>query len=276
MTILVTGATGKVGRHVLAQLTESGYPTRAASRRAPIGFDWTEPDTWGRALAGVEKIFTVVPGGDDGHRSVRGLGARTCAFLDMAQDAGVTTVVLMTAMGMQYAPTSVEQRAVELHLQNTDMRWTILRPNWFFQNLTEGPLRDLATAGDGVLRLPTGGARVSFIDAEDIAACAVTALVGDHSAREFDLTGAEALTFSEVAALTARSRIPLSGYEDSTVQQFHALASRLGWHREYITTLAGLFDAIASGANAPVVPDASDLLGRPTRRLSQFVAEATP
>ena len=76
--------------------------------------------------------------------------------------------VLMTALGMEYAPADVEQRAVELHLQRSDLAWTILRPNWFFQNLTDGPLRALADAHDGLLRLPTSDAAVSFIDTRDI------------------------------------------------------------------------------------------------------------
>lgn len=68
-------------------------------------------------------------------------------------------------------------------MQTTGMQWTIVRPNWFHQNIIEGPLRDLAKAEGGTLRLPTGDAAVSFVDARDIAAVIAVALVGDHHGR---------------------------------------------------------------------------------------------
>ncbi|WP_165367908.1 SDR family oxidoreductase [Phytoactinopolyspora endophytica] len=203
MTVLVTGATGKVGRHVLNELTRHGIPARAGSRRSEPALDWSDSHTWPAALAGVTGAFIVLPGGDDGHRSVTGLGDHVRAFLDLAATSGVSRLVLMTALGMQYAPEEVEQRAVELHVAGSDLDWTILRPNWFFQNLTEGPLRDLAAAGDGVLRLPAGDAAVSFIDARDIATCATVALAGGTH----DLTGPDSLTFADVTG-TGRERSP--------------------------------------------------------------------
>lgn len=272
MTTLVTAATGKVGRHVADELSRRGVTVRAGSRRSAIPLDWNNPATWPAVLDGVDRVFVVVPGGDDGHRSVVGLGPQVCRFLDLVAASGVSHVVLMTALGMDFAPAEVEQRAVELHLQASGLTWTILRPNWFFQNLTEGPLRALADAADGVLRLPTGDAAVSLIDARDIAAVAAEALVGDHAGREYALTGPESLTFPEVADLCRHSTVPIDGYEAISDSEFRQTATGLGWHRDYVETLSSLFATIAAGYTAAVHDDTPQVLGRPTWTLREFVA----
>lgn len=273
MTTLVTGATGKVGRQVAAELSGRGISIRAGSRRSAVPLDWDDPATWPAALDGVDRVFVVVPGGDDGHRSVVGLGAQVCRFLDLAASSGVSHVVLMTALGMDFAPAEVEQRAVELHLQATGgLTWTILRPNWFFQNVTEGPLRSLADAAGGVLRLPTQEAAVSFIDTCDVAAVAAEALVGGHAGCEYALTGPESLTLSDVAGLCRLSAVPIRGYEAVSDDEFRHTALGLGWHHDYVDTLSSLFATIATGATAEVHDDTRHVLGRSPRTLRAFLA----
>ncbi|WGP06203.1 NAD(P)H-binding protein [Bacillus subtilis] len=274
MTVLVTASSGKVGREVLAQLHSRDVDVRAASRRSVIPLDWSDPATWPAVLDGVDRVFLIVPGGDDGHRSVTGLGTAVVEFLDLAQHRGVGRVVLMTALGMEQAPAEVEQRGVELHLHRSGLKRTILRPNWFFQNLTDGPLRALAGAHDGVLRLPTGDAAVSFIDTRDIAAVAVEALLGDHDGREYALTGSQSLTFNDVAAACRDSTIPVEAYQPVSEEEFRRAALDLGWHPDYVNTLSSLFATIAAGHAAPVLLDAAEILGRAPRSLAEFVSEA--
>ena len=273
MTVLVTAASGKVGREVLAQLHARNVDVRAASRRSVVPLDWSNPATWPAALDGVDRVFLLIPGGDDGHRSVTGLGTAAHDFLDLAEHRGVDRVVLMTALGMEYAPADVELRAVELHLQSSGLEWTILRPNWFFQNLTDGPLRALAEAHDGVLRLPTGDAAVSFIDTRDIAAVAVEALLDDHHGREYALTGPQSLTFDDVVAGCRDTAIPVEDYQPVSEEDFRRAVRELGWHPDYVNTLSGLFATIAAGHAAPVLPDTARVLGRAPHSLPEFVAQ---
>lgn len=276
MTVLVTAATGKVGREVTAQLRAQSVGLREGSRRSEPPLDWNNPATWPAIVDGVDRAFLIVPGGDDGHRSVTGLGSRVIEFIDLAQRQGVERVVLMTALGMEFAPAEVEQRAVELHLQSSSLAWTILRPNWFFQNLTHGPLRTLAEAYDGALRLPAGDAAVSFIDTRDIAAVAVEALLSDHHGHEYALTGPQSLTFNQVAEACRDSPVSVSveAYDVVSQANFRRAALRLGWHPDYVHALSGLFATIAAGHAAPVLPDTAEILGRAPRSLSEFLAEA--
>ncbi|ANI90866.1 NAD(P)H-binding protein [Dietzia timorensis] len=273
MTVLVTAATGKVGREVTAQLRARDVELRAGSRRSTLPLDWSDPSTWSAVLDGVDRVFLIVPGGDDGNRSVTGLGNGVVEFIDLAQRRGVERVVLMTALGMEYAPIEVEQRAVELHLQRSDLAWTILRPNWFLQNLTHGPLRILADAHDGVLRLPTGDSSVSFIDTRDIATVAVEALLSDHHGHEYALTGPQSLTFNQVAEACRDSPVPVAAYEPVSEADFRRAVLNLGWHPDYVNTLSGLFATIAAGRAAPVLPDAAEVLGRTPRSLAEFLQE---
>ncbi|MFI0480872.1 NAD(P)H-binding protein [Actinomadura sp. 9N215] len=273
MTVLVTAASGKVGREVVAQLEARDVDVRPATRRSTIPLDWTDATSWPNALDGVDRIFLVVPGGDDGHRSVTGLGPRVCEFLDLAASTGVSRVVLMTALGMDFAPPEVEQRAVEIHLQAGGPAWTILRPNWFFQNLRHGPLQVLAEAGDGVLRLPAGDAAVSFIDTRDIAAVAVEALLGTGKGEEYALTGPASLTFTEVAQACRDSRLPLHAYEPVSDARFRQNAAELGWHPDYVDSLSGLFRSIAAGHASAITDDIAQVTGRRPRALTDFVRE---
>lgn len=274
MTVLVTAATGKVGREVAVQLQARDVEVRAGSRRSAPPLDWSDPATWPAALDGVDRVFLIVPGGDDGHRSVTGLGSRVVEFIDLAQRRGVERVVLMTALGMECAPAEVEQRAVELHLQHSDLAWTILRPNWFFQNLTHGPLRTLAEVHDGALCLPTGDAAVSFIDTRDIAAVAVEALLSDHHGHEYALTGPQSLTFHQLTEACRDSPVPVEDYEPVSEAGFRRAALNLNWHPDYVNTLSGLFATIAAGHAAPVLQDTAEVLGRAPRSLAEFLEEA--
>ncbi|WP_067472748.1 NAD(P)H-binding protein [Nocardia amamiensis] len=273
MTIVVTGSTGKVGSHVLDRLTALSIPARGAGRRSRIPLDWEKPDTWAPAVQEATALFLVVPGGDDGYRSVAGLGERICEFIGVAEQAGVARIVLMTALGMQYAPSEVEQRAVELALQRSGLHSTIVRPNWFFQNATAGVLRDLAAAGDGVLRLPVGEARASFVDARDVAAVCVRALTDDLSGQELDVTGPAALTFAELATAASQLDGPLCSFESISAQRFRADAEDLGWDPDYTDVFCGLMAAIASGSAATVTDAVATVTGRPATTLAEFIAD---
>ncbi|MFD4443907.1 NAD(P)H-binding protein [Nocardia sp. NPDC058519] len=273
MTVLVTGATGKVGSRVLAELGRRDVKARAAGRRSDPPFDWQNPHGWEQALAGVEKMFLVLPGGDDGHRSVRGLGDGAVTFLDVLERSNIERVVLMTALGMEHAPETVDQRRLELRLQSSSIDWTIVRPNWFHQNVTEGPLRDIAAAGAGTLRLPVAEAAVSFVDTRDIAAVVTESLLAEgHVGNEYALTGPESLTFRELAALTAGTGIGVERYEPVSPSEFERFTLELGWDAEYVETLLGLFSTIADGYAAPTTTDVADILGRPARTFADFAA----
>jgi len=195
MTILVTGASGQVGRAVLDQLLAAGAEVRASSRdpraaHLPAGVpvvaaDLTRPETLPAAFAGVTRVFLYAqPEGIEG-------------FVQAAQAAGVQHIVFLSsssvvASGAQTDPIARRHRAVEHALEQSGLTWTFVRPGAFATNAL-GWVTTIRA--EGVVRLAYPRAESAPIHEADIAAVAVAALTGDtlHGAAPV-LTGPESLT----------------------------------------------------------------------------------
>jgi len=275
--ILVIGATGNVGHTLVELLAEQGSSVKAATRHpetytaAPgveaVAFDYEKPDTWSAALDGIGRLFLLAQGaGNEPDQAM-------IPFLNQAQTAGVGSVVLMTAMGMDTAAMEARGlRKVERHLMASGLAYTILRPTWFMQNFT-GYMGEMIQQQGG-LYMPTGDAKSSFINTHDIAAMAAAALTEDgHAGKEYTLTGSEALSFAEAVAVlsdVAGRAIPYGTVSDDDTRE--ALTGA-GWASGDIDLMLYLYNRVRQGLYAPVSPDVSDVLGRPPITLRQFAEE---
>ncbi|MFJ5926633.1 NAD(P)H-binding protein [Kitasatospora sp. NPDC092948] len=192
--ILVTGATGNVGRALLKELKACGAGpirglTRDAERAAfPDGVeavegDFAEAASLEPALEGVRSLFLVSRLGPDAD------------ILDAARRAGVEQVVLVSSITVQTHPhlgPAAENLAVERLLQDSGMAWTILRPTQFASNalMWAASIRDRET-----VRIPYPDAGLPTIHPADIAAVARVALTEPgHRGRTYALTGPERVT----------------------------------------------------------------------------------
>ncbi|GAA4954571.1 NAD(P)H-binding protein [Actinoplanes utahensis] len=205
--ILVTGATGTVGRHLTRLLHDGGHPVRAMTRGGsgplPAGVevayaDFTDPVSLRRAVAGVRAVFLLTAPPVPGPGFDRDL-------LDAAREAGVATVVKLSAIGTgeEFAGATVGawHLAAEEAVRDSGLSWTILRPSSFASNTLHwaGAIR----AGQPVPNL-TGDGRQGVIDPADIAAVAAAALTGPgHDGRTYTLTGPELLSVPEQAGILA-------------------------------------------------------------------------
>ena len=276
-TILIIGATGNVGRPLVALLAGHGEPVRAATRHpetytaAPgveaVAFDYARPETWAAALDGVGRLFLLAQGAgnEPDHAMV--------PLLEQAQAAGVGYVVLMTAMGMDTPAMAARGlRNVEVHLIASGMAYTILRPNWFFQNFT-GFMGDMIRQQGG-LYLPTGDTPSSFIDTRDIAAVAAAALTEDgHAGQAYTLTGSETLSYAEAVAVlsdVAGRTIPYVAITEDDTRQ--ALTGA-GWSPGDIDMMLFLYNGVRAGWYTAVSPNVATILGRPPITLRQFAEE---
>jgi (4-alkanoyl-5-oxo-2,5-dihydrofuran-3-yl)methyl phosphate reductase len=209
--IVVSGGTGTVGREVAATLQAAGVPLRALVRDAARA----------RALLGPDVDLAVADYGDaaglraamrGGRRllMVAALGPRLAeqeaALMDAAAGAGVRHVVKLSTLGVVEPPVAGERaeprpyplhRASERRLERSGLDWTHLRPGPFMQNLLG---QAAAIAAEGLLRASWGRGRIAPIDARDVAAVAVRALLDPgHEGRAHALGGPEALSGAEVA-----------------------------------------------------------------------------
>ncbi|MEO7735915.1 MAG: SDR family oxidoreductase [Kofleriaceae bacterium] len=205
--ILVTGASGRTSRLILAELARRERPVRALARdRASVAphplvklFEGKLGDasTLGAALAGVDRALLI--------SSPRGPMVRDqCAFIDAAKAAGVRHVIKLSGRetGFDFDELGFsgtrDHAEIERYLEASGLTWTQLRPCQFMQvYLDELP----SIKAHQQLRRPMGDSRVSPVDLRDVAKAAARVLTtAGHEGRRYELTGPEALTLAEIAA----------------------------------------------------------------------------
>jgi uncharacterized protein YbjT (DUF2867 family) len=273
--IWVSGATGTVGGEVVRLLSkQGGVEVLAATRRpadAPAlpNVRWVGVDQATGAspalLAGVDALFLNSPPGYADQYAV------LSPWIRAATQARVGRVVLMTAQGVD-AHESIPFRRAELELEASGLPYRILRPSWFMQNFHTFWGEGIRRAG--VLEVPGGDARVGFIDARDIADVAATLLTRDDASNGTHvLTGADALTHAEAAAVLARETGRAIRYVDADPVAFEATLVRAGLPKDYAALLVNLFAAVRAGAAATPTSDVLTLLGRAPRTLAEYARD---
>jgi uncharacterized protein YbjT (DUF2867 family) len=199
--ILVTGATGKVGRPVVAGLLAEGAPVRALTRSPSAGLPadaeiarWNpgEPETLAAALAGTTAVFI----------NVTAVGGAITDLLATAARAGARRAVMLSSFtvrdnGVQPYSVGAHHKAIEDAVRASPLAPTFLRCGGFAANtLAWAP----AIRAEGVVRAPCGDAATAPIAERDVAAAAVRVLLDDgHAGARYVLTGRQSLTQAEQA-----------------------------------------------------------------------------
>jgi uncharacterized protein YbjT (DUF2867 family) len=258
LPILIIGGAGKTGARVNALLQARGVPTRAVSRSTPVPFDWTRPETWAAAFAGVSAAYvTYQP-----DLAVEGASAAIAGVARLARENALERLVLLSGRGEPGA-----QRA-EAALQQSGVAWTVVRASWFNQNFSEGYLRDGVLAGE--IALPAGAVPEPFVDADDIAEVAAAALTDRrHAGKLYEVTGPRALTFAQaVAEIAAAADRPIQ-YRQITTEEFTA-GLRPHLSADMIALMLELFTTVLDGRNSTVAHGVEQALGRPARDFSDY------
>lgn len=201
--ILITGATGIVGREVVAQLVGAGEQVRALTRdpqraRFPAGVeavqgDLTDPAALARAVEGVSKVYLFL-GPDHGK-----------ALLDAARGAGVQQVVLLSSLSVEDKQDHAIARRHQLGEQavrDSGLAWTFLRPGGFASNTYQWAP---SIKAERTVRAPYVQGRMTLIDPRDIAAVATTALrYPGHEGQAYTLTGPEPLSVVDQVSILSQ------------------------------------------------------------------------
>ncbi|WP_246613241.1 NmrA family transcriptional regulator [Paractinoplanes bogorensis] len=252
--VLVTAATGKTGRRVLARLTDLGIDARGITRSD--GFDWDAPARWPEFLTGVRAAYLAYAP----DIAMPGAGAKVAAFAEAARAHGVERLVMLSGRGEETALAS--EQAVRVVAPDT----TIVRCSFFAQNFDEGALAGYIAAG--TLTLPVIDMPEPFVDVEDVAEVAAKALAEPgHEGRLYEVTGPELLTFAQAAELLGAQAIAVP------VDEWRAELAAAGLPADLIDLLAYLFTEVMDGRNRSVADGVQQALGRPARRFEEFAAE---
>ncbi|MFC4998075.1 hypothetical protein ACFPIJ_09555 [Dactylosporangium cerinum] len=261
-TVLVTGARGKTGREVVAQLRRHpGVAVREGSSQpgAETAFSWDDPDTWPGAVKDVDAVYLMRPDVPEAPEHVARL-------IDLNPDA---SVVLLSEQGADGLPAGQWARRVEDAVTGRAAGWTLLRPSWFHQVLTDPRFYRDDIRVNRVLRLPSGGAPIAWVDARDIAAVAVAALVSPagHDRQSYTITGPEALPVQAVTdALSAHLGVAVRADDPPPGQAVEGLDA---WTTDI---LIDLYDRVRAGGFAEQTPVVERITGRRPTSVSEFVA----
>ncbi|MFL6119682.1 NAD(P)H-binding protein [Actinophytocola sp.] len=268
--ILVTGASGQVGRRVVEQLGAVHADLRVSGRDpAALGgdavyADLTRPETLPAALAGVSKVFLyTMPTGIDG-------------FLGAAAEAGIEQIVLLSSQTVvdaipQRRPIAEMHRVVEEAIAASGIPYTFLRPENFATNILMWGWPEMIRA-DGVLRFPYPESHSDAIHEADIAAVAVAALTEPgHEGRSYFLTGPESITQREQLEIIGEAVGKPVRYEELTdAEAREALRPIVP---EWVMDAVVGYWAHTDGVPAPITDEVLRITGVPPRSFKQWAVD---
>ncbi|WP_318201943.1 SDR family oxidoreductase [Streptomyces sp. SCL15-4] len=281
MSIVVTGATGHLGRHVVEQLLEKvpaeritavvrdpakGAGLAARGVRLAVA-DYNAPETLDGLFAAGDKVL-LISGSEVDKDRVR----QHTAVIDAAKAAGVALLAYTSAPGTLTAALADDHRATEQVLLASGLPYTLLRNGWYHENYTEhlAPVLE-----HGAVVQAAGDGRVSSAARADYAAAAVAVLTGEgHENATYELGGDEAWSFAEYAAELSRQTGREIAYRPVSVEDLTGILAGAGLPAPVAGILAAVDASIAAGELTVSSGDLSRLIGRPTTPLAQAVTAA--
>ncbi|MGW1014815.1 SDR family oxidoreductase [Streptomyces niveus] len=271
--IVVTGATGNIGRPLTQALAEAGEQVTAVSRHTaavPDGVrhvvaDLAEPAGLRPALDGAKALFLLLSG------DLHATGAAPADIIGEAASAGVRRVVLLSTLGVVTRPfgeTRIAMRALEDTLRESGLEWAILRPGGFASNALWWAESVRARQ---VVAAPFGDIGVPVVDPADIAAVAAACLLEDrHTGAAYELTGPEVITpRGQTEAIAAALGTPVR-FHQLTREEAKAAMSR-SMPAELADDTLDILGS-PSPAESRVSPDVERILGRAPRPFADWAA----
>jgi uncharacterized protein YbjT (DUF2867 family) len=277
--ILVTGASGTVGRAVLDEVRKSGKPFKAMYRSdadagkapagvAPVVANFAEKKSLRGALADMQTIFLVCS-------PVPELVELESNVIDACRENSVRHVVLNSALGAADYPKSFPSwhRQVEDKLKASGLGYTIFRPNSFMQNILAYNAPSIRV--QSAFYAAMGTARLSYLDVRDIAVVIAKALTSpaEHAEQIYELNGPEAVTNAELAERISRVAGRTVQFVDIPEAAQRKAMQDLGMPDWQITALLDLQRYYTGGQGGEVTEVLPRLLGHRPRSLNRFLEE---
>lgn len=283
MTILVTGATGNIGRQVVDHLVKRGADVRALVRDPskasfPAGVsvvqgDFLDVDSLRKAMSGVSTLFllnAVVP--DEFTQAL--------IALNVARSAGIERIVYLSVIHADVyvnVPHFAGKFGVERMIEQMDFKATILRPAYFIQN--DLMIEDIIT-GYGTYPMPIGAKGLAMIDARDIAEIAALELLRREQSEEplaldrINLVGPQTLTGTDIAAIWSDELARPISYSGDNTEGFEQNLKQFlpAWMAYDMRLMGERFFTDGMLPEAGDVERLTALLGRPLRSYRDFAS----
>ncbi|MFF9047431.1 SDR family oxidoreductase [Streptomyces parvulus] len=279
MSIVVTGATGHLGRHVVRQLLEKvpadqvTAVVRDRDKAADLAgqgvrlavADYNAPETFDGLFAAGDRVLLI-----SGNEFDKGRVQQHTVVIDAAKRAGVALLAYTSAPTSLKATLADDHRATEEVLVGSGVPYTLLRNGWYHENYTE---RLAPVLEHGAVVQAAGEGRISSASRADYAAAAVAVLTGEgHENKAYELGGDEAWGFAEYAAELSRQTGREIAYTPVSAEAYTGILTGAGLPAPLAAILTGVEASIEKGELIVTTGDLSRLTGRPATPLAEAVA----
>ncbi len=280
--ILVTGATGKVGKEVINQLVAKGIPVRAADINVEwvesaakaqgwtnvecVLFNYDQPETFGPVLDGIERMFIVPPLlSPTQHEQI-------IAFIKYAETTDLKHIVNLSQMGSDEIK-DLPLRKGEIYIESCGIAYTHLRPNWFNQNFNTLHMAGIMEKGE--IAVPAENIKSSYIDVRDIASMGVATLTeGEkHHGKAYTLTSGEAIDHHEVVRLISAASGKDIKYNPVSEDDYRKTLLGTGMKEGAAEMALNLYRLMRNGGTTAVSRDVPDVLGREAISFVQYTRD---
>ncbi|MFE1729334.1 SDR family oxidoreductase [Streptomyces bacillaris] len=282
MSIVVTGATGELGRLVIDELLatvpagEIAAVVRDKEKAAPLAArgvelriaDYDRPETLAGAFRTGDRVL-LISGSEVGKRV-----AQHSAIIEAAKAAGVAQLAYTGILGGPDADFALadEHKATERLILDSGLPYTFLRNGWYTENYTANLAPVLA---HGAVASNAGEGRVASASRADYAAAAAAVVTGEgHLGKAYELSGDTAWSFAEYAALLSEVTGKEIAYNDVPAAVHQEILVGAGLPEGFAAILTDVDEAIGRGRLAGTSGDLARLIGRPTTPLAATVRAA--
>lgn len=283
MSIVVTGATGQLGRLVIESLLQRGVPAgqivatgRAVERLAEFAgrglqvraMDYDDAATVADALKGATKVL-LISGSEVGRRVRQHRAVIDAAVAESVGLIAYTSIANADSTGMKLA---AEHQATEALLAQSGLPYVLLRNGWYLENYTE---QLQGTLAQGVFAGSAGDGKVSAAARADYAEAAAAALLAeDQAGKVYELGGDDAFSMAELAGEIAEASGQPIAYQDLPAADYAAMLAGFGVPLDFADILADSDLGIARGDLHVTTTQLRTLIGRPTTPMSEAVRSA--
>jgi uncharacterized protein YbjT (DUF2867 family) len=272
--ILVTGATGHIGKELVPQLLEADQPVRVLVRderkvaylpscvERAIG-DWDKPETLRTALHGVDEIFllTFETRQDEN-------------MLEAAKQAGVKHIVKLSTLEASQHVIQVGKWHFEREelIRKSGLEWTFLRPGMFMSNTIDWWADSIKQ--QGAVFFPGGKGQVAPVDPRDVAAIAAAALTQPgHNGQIYELTGPELLNMGEMVQVIGKVIGKPLKYTSIPALAAKMWMLQSGMDKALVNALMEMMASLRKNEGAIVTDTVEKVLGRPPRSFEAWCQE---
>lgn len=269
--ILVIGATGNIGKHVVTHLQKEKAPFIKGVYEPKIvlpdevPFDFLNAKTFGKALNGVTKVFFVRPPQLGNPKDIY-------PFLDYCKETKIKHVVFISLMGVEKNPIPPHAK-IEKYIKKIELPYSFVRPSFFMENLIYPHGDDIVKTGQIIV--PANHSKTSFIAAKDIGEVAATLLINtdQHINKAYTITGPKALDYNEVAAIFTEILNKPVVYTKPSMKVYEKHMLDQGFDKDYVKITKLLYFMTRLGTAKKVNTVVADILNRKATTFAEFIQD---